>query len=201
MEKTIPLPAPPRKREMAVIDAAAQVFARKGYVSALTKDIADHLSIRQASVYYYFKSKEEALEKVCKIGMEGYLDAIVRTAGSSLKASEKVRQMIVNHMRPMSERYAYSKVFLSERRHLPEASRKAISEMALTYESILKGIFEEGVATGEFSADLDCASVARGTLGMCNSAINWYRPGKDVSIDTIAQTYARIILEGSITRA
>ena len=39
------------------------MFAERGYHGATTQDIADVLGIRQASLYYYFPSKEAALER------------------------------------------------------------------------------------------------------------------------------------------
>ena len=66
-------PAEPR-RSGEIIDAAARVFASKGFHGASTQDIADVLGIRQASIYYYFPSKDVALEKVCLIGAEGFYE-------------------------------------------------------------------------------------------------------------------------------
>ena len=54
-----------RRRAPEIIDAAARVFAERGYHGATTQAIADVLGIRQASLYYYFSSKEAALELVC----------------------------------------------------------------------------------------------------------------------------------------
>ena len=64
-----------RRRLSEVVDAAAKVFARRGYHGASTQDIADVLGIRQASLYYYFESKESALELVCASGVEDYATA------------------------------------------------------------------------------------------------------------------------------
>ena len=49
------------RRRREVLDAAATAFAEKGYLGASIKDIADRLGVRQASLYYYFPSKEAAL--------------------------------------------------------------------------------------------------------------------------------------------
>ena len=53
-----------QRRAPEIIDAAARVFAERGFHGATTQDIADVLGIRQASLYYYFSSKEAALEPV-----------------------------------------------------------------------------------------------------------------------------------------
>ena len=64
--------AKPKRRTAEIVAAAAKVFARRGYHGASTQDIADVLGIRQASLYYYFESKEAALEAVCTEGMRDY---------------------------------------------------------------------------------------------------------------------------------
>ena len=52
------------------IRSAAAVFAEKGYHGSSTRDIAAHMGIKQGSLYYYFKSKEDALSEVCLYGMQ-----------------------------------------------------------------------------------------------------------------------------------
>ena len=63
----------PKRRAAEIRAAAAEVFAVRGYHGATTQDIADVLGIRQASLYYYFPSKEAALEAVCLDGVEAYV--------------------------------------------------------------------------------------------------------------------------------
>ena len=63
-----------RRRSGEIMEAAARVFAERGYHGASTQDIADLLGIRQASLYYYFPSKEVALEHVCMQGVAGFFE-------------------------------------------------------------------------------------------------------------------------------
>ena len=53
-------------RYREVLDAAAVAFAEKGYIGASTRDIAERLGIRAASLYYYLPSKEAALLAICR---------------------------------------------------------------------------------------------------------------------------------------
>src|SRR6516162_8399980 len=61
-----------RRRSGEILDAAARIFAERGFHGATTQQIADLLGIRQASLYYYFPSKEVALEIVCMQGVEDF---------------------------------------------------------------------------------------------------------------------------------
>src|SRR3974390_446302 len=113
----------PRRRSAAILDAAAEVFAARGFHGASTQNIADVLGIRQASLYYYFPSKEVALEEVCFHGVEGILETAVSIAGDSSSARDKIERLVKAHLAPLIERRAYVRTFLNERQHLPTESR------------------------------------------------------------------------------
>jgi len=44
-----------------ILDAAAELFVRQGLTATTTRQIADRVGIRQASLYYYFTGKDEIL--------------------------------------------------------------------------------------------------------------------------------------------
>src|SRR4051795_5669835 len=50
-----------KKRDEEVLDAAARVFARRGYADASVQDVADELGILKGSLYHYIKMKEDLL--------------------------------------------------------------------------------------------------------------------------------------------
>ena len=102
-----------RRRLSEVIGAAAKVFAQRGYHGASTQDIADVLGIRQASLYYYFESKEAALEAVCRYGHEAYVERL-RDRPQRSDRSEKVAQVLLQHQ-AAPERLDFTLVFLRER--------------------------------------------------------------------------------------
>src|SRR3989304_537276 len=82
------------RRSVEIIEAAAQVFAERGYHGATTQDIADILHIRQASLYYYVPSKEAALELVCIQGVAGFFETAQATASGPGKPTEKLAGLI-----------------------------------------------------------------------------------------------------------
>ncbi|MEZ5529902.1 MAG: helix-turn-helix domain-containing protein [Porticoccaceae bacterium] len=59
-----------RQQHCRALAAAARVFAQKGFHGATTQDIASELGIKQGSLYYYFNSKETALEEVCLMALQ-----------------------------------------------------------------------------------------------------------------------------------
>ena len=49
-----------------ILDAAIDLFARKGFDTVTMQEIADAVSIKKASLYYHYTSKEEILEKILR---------------------------------------------------------------------------------------------------------------------------------------
>jgi len=189
-----PRAASARRRPSEVVDAAAKVFARRGYHGASTQDIADVLGIRQASLYYYFESKEAALEAVCASGVEDYALRAQRILRAPESASEKVARLVFHHLAPLAERLDYTLVFLRERRFLPEPARRRIRAIERRYERTIERILEQGVAAGEFRADLDTRMGTLALLGLGNSAALWFGREPGASLERITRNYVELLL-------
>ena len=91
-------------QRLQAIRSAAAVFAEKGFHGSSTRDIAEHMGIKQGSLYYYFKSKEEALGEVCLFGIEDYVDHMKVIAGSDQSFESKLMATITSHLSSYRER-------------------------------------------------------------------------------------------------
>jgi AcrR family transcriptional regulator len=189
-----------RRRAPEIIDAAARVFAERGFHGATTQDIADVLGIRQASLYYYFSSKEAALEVVCLKGVEGFFDAAKAIAAGPGNAATRLSSLIESHLSPLVDRGNYVRVFLNERQHLPSESRRRIGRWSRGLERIFEQVIREGVEAGEFRNDLDVRLTALAVLGMCNAAPSWYGKQSRTTQD-IAADFSRLVLDGARRRS
>jgi AcrR family transcriptional regulator len=199
----VELPAPRRRakprRAQQIIEAAARVFAERGFHGATTQDIADVLGIRQASLYYYFSSKEDALELVCARGAEGFLEAAAVIAAGPQSPTEKLRALIHAHLAPLLDRPDFVRVFLNERRHLPAASRRRIAQTIRAYEKVIEEVIKAGMRSGEFRADLDPRLVTYGMLGMVKSVAGWFDKPPRVTIERIVDEFFRLLILGLST--
>lgn len=188
-------PARQRRRAPEIVEAAARVFAERGFHGATTQDIADVLGIRQASLYYYFSSKEAALELVCLKGVEGFVDAAKAIAAENRSARERLSRLIKSHLSPLVDRANFVKVFLNERHHLPSESRRRIGRWSRGLERIFEQVIREGIESGEFRSRLDARLTTLAILGMCNAAPSWHlKEGRPVA--DIADEFAALVLDG-----
>jgi AcrR family transcriptional regulator len=184
------------RRSEEIIDAAALVFAERGYHGTSTQAIADVLGMRQASLYYYFPSKEAALELVCIRGTDGFVEgaeAVVESAGDPL---DKLSRLIAAHLAPIETRRDYVKVFINERRYLPAASRRRLGRKTRRIERCFEHVILAGIAGGTIQRDTDARLAMLAVLGMCNAVINWRPSDQGRDMAHIAAGFARLIASG-----
>lgn len=185
------------KRRAKIVDAAARVFAERGYHGASTQDIADLLGMRQASLYYYFASKEAALEEVCARGTSGFIERAEEILKGGGTAEEKLRALLIAHVAPLGDRADYMLTFLNERKWLPQESRRRIGRMSRRLEAIFERVIREGMRNGEFRNDLNPRLTALGLLSMMNGVSLWH-DRESADLDRIAATLAELALKGSL---
>ena len=177
------------------MEAAARVFAERGYHGASTQDIADLLGIRQASLYYYFPSKEVALEQVCMQGVGGFFETAQAIATGPGSPREKLAGLIRAHIAPLLDRSNFVRVFLTQRQYLPNQSRRRIGKWSRGIEKIFEAMIRQGATKGEFRSDADPRLSALAILGMANAVAAWY--GKEnASIERIGGEFVALALRG-----
>lgn len=183
------------RRSGEIIEAAAKVFAERGYHGCSTQDIADVLKIRQASLYYYFPSKEVALELVCMRGVEGFYETERAIADGPGTATERLSGLIRAHISPLLDRGNFMKVFLTQRQFLPAHSRRKIRKVSRGIEAIFEGVLQQGQRGGEFRADLDTRLATLSILSILNGCAAWYSR-EQASIERIGSDFIALILRG-----
>ena len=180
-----------------IIDAAARVFAVRGYHGASTQDIADLLGIRQASLYYHVPSKEAALEIVCLRGAEGHYEAASAISRREGSARDRLRALILAHLAHLADRGDYVKVFLNERQHLPPQARGRVGRIARRIERIFETVIRQGIRAGEFRSDADPRLATLGVLGLVNSVPQWFRK-EAKPLAAVADQIAALALGGLV---
>ena len=186
------------RRSDEIIDAAARVFAERGYHGTSTQAIADVLGMRQASLYYYFPSKEAALELVCARGTDGFVEgaeAVMESPGTPL---EKLARLIAAHLAPIDTMSDYVRVFINERRYLPTASRRRIGRKSRRIERFFEHVILAGIADGSIRPSADARLAMLAVLGMCNAVINWREADRARDMQRVAAEFASLIANGLV---
>lgn len=196
--------APARKKyarkKLLAIEAASNVFAAKGFHGATTQDIAQSMGIQQGSLYYYFKSKEQALQEVCEYGFDLYVERMKKICQKDQPFEAKMIAIITSHLTNYSQKNSTMKVHNEQRLYLPPERRSRIKELGTRYRQLLEATLKEGISAGVVRADIDTHFIAYSIIGICNSwGANLIRDESLNVFETIEQC-SDLILYGTISK-
>lgn len=188
------------RRYREVLGVAATAFAEKGYLGASIKDIADRLGVRQASLYYYFPSKEAALAAICELGVKDFIGNLREILDQPIPIAEKLRAAIANHLMPLRTHpdADYIRVFIRHRHELPDGLRHKIAALAREYQQLVEQLFASGISSRELRTDLDPQRATLALLGLCNSVIAARALPSTSSIDDFIEDYSRMFTYGVV---
>jgi TetR/AcrR family transcriptional regulator, cholesterol catabolism regulator len=196
-----PPPAKPRqlRRRREIMDAAAEVFAKKGYHAATTRDIADRLGMQPGSLYYYFESKEAALEEICRIGGGEFGDNIETILAANLPTRAMIREAIAKHLQ--GDRRHYVTCFAHNRRFLPAEMVPEMNRLARRYTKLWEDMLRRGIERGEIPADLDVRLASTAAVALCNGAVPYLEPKTPEEITQFIDGVAELFMTGALRPA
>jgi AcrR family transcriptional regulator len=110
------------KRREAIVEAAASLYARRGFQGASVSDLAKACGTSKALIYHYFPSKDDILYEVMASHLDGLVDAVddVMQVGD---ARERLRALTFAFMRLYVGAQHSHKVLLNELDNLPPERR------------------------------------------------------------------------------
>jgi len=182
------------------IRAAAAVFADKGYHGSSTRDIAEHMGIKQGSLYYYFKSKEDALSEVCLYGMRDYVERMKSISSGDQTFEAKLRATVTSHVTKYHDKNEALRVYNAERLYLPESKRTKLKELGTGYRQQLEQIFLDAVRDGSIRSSIDCRFAAHAVIGMCNSWGEFIARHPDMDLYQIIENCVDLLINGFIDK-
>ena len=185
-------------QKQAAIRAAASVFAQKGFHGASTGDIAQRLGIKQGSLYYYFDSKEEALEEVCLYRLGQYVENMDAIASSPERFDARLFAVVSNHLGRYREKSEALKVHNDERLYLPRERRGRLKELGSHYREQLESIIEQGKVEGAVRETIDSHFMAQSIIGMCNGLGELIVRDQDIDVFALARKTTDLLLHGAV---
>lgn len=193
-------------RERDVLEAAARVFAERGFHRTRLSDVAAELGLDRASLYYYVDSKEDLFERVAQEVAEGSVSAQEEIARQPTSAPERLTALMAQLMSDFWENYPALYAYIQEdvRNLAGSTSRnERMATMQVRSHAALKAIISEGQEAGELRTDLPASMLANAILEMLNAIYRWFPP--DASVHSgpqkmdgrqIGMSLASMILEG-----
>ena len=183
-------------RRQAIVDAAAEIFHRKGYHATSIQDIAEAVGMLKGSLYYYISSKSDLLlEIITQVHEQAFRD-LTGVLEADVPTEERLRLFIIHHTKYCTSHLTYMGVYLHEYKALEGRARTRVINMRDRYEAAVCDLIAAGQEDGSFRRDVDARLAAKLVLGMINWLYHWYSPRGPLTPPQIGNSIADLVLRG-----
>jgi len=182
-----------------ILRAAADQFRERGYRASTVDDIAARLGMSKASLYTYFRAKEEILAVISRETIAAFTRELALVLRSPLSPEDKLRRVVREHVRFVIANRSFLTVFFSEEASLPPRLARAIAAQKNQYDRGVESIVVEGIRTGAFR-DAPPRLIVFGLLGMLNWLYKWYDPAGRWGAEEVSSAFLSLIEEGLLRR-
>ena len=132
--------------------AALKLFAERNFASVTIKDIAEHLGVNTALIYYYFDSKTDLFQATIERAVAGAFENVRALDNKSADPATIIAAWLANHVNKYAEIHRFVKIaldFKGAHEGNPDIS-KTIDGFYAEERKLLSKIIREGIKKGLF---------------------------------------------------
>lgn len=202
MTTTQPRQARAVERRELLLDAAARVFARRGYSEAQMDEIAAAADTSKGGLYFHFPNKEALIAAV--IGRAGEIlrrrvNSAMSTAGSDPVA--RADAALATLIETLSAHRSLARVLASETLGGSAAARERVAEIEDEFVELIALELRQALDGGRLTlldGPLDPDLAARAWVGMVQSTLSAWAAGRVATpIDRIYPELRRLLLRSA----
>ena len=187
-----PPPAYEAKRQ-EVLAAAARVFFRRGFSAGTTKEIAAEVGLSQPAIYHYMGAKDDLLREIALKVDEDLMSALERGLARGSKPKEQLRAVIEEFVAAIVDNQQSFEVYLREFTSFAPDLQAKVSRDERRFMARLAKLVEQAQAEEGFAPGAHPMVAAQGIAGMVCWCFHWYRPGKELDSQGIADVLCTLI--------
>jgi TetR/AcrR family fatty acid metabolism transcriptional regulator len=181
----------------AILRAAVQVIAERGYFAARMADVAAKAQVADGTLYLYFQGKEDLLVSI----LEEYAQAFLVRARADLAElddpRDKLARVIERHLVSLERDRPLAKVFQIELRHTRRFLRRVAKGKVAEYLQLLQEVIADGVERAVFRSDIPVDVAARAVFGSIDECVTaWVLTERPGPLSTQADPLLKLIMHG-----
>src|SRR5882672_4530620 len=198
--KNRPDPPAGAKRD-AILRAAIDVFAERGYFNAQVADVARAAGVAAGTVYLYFESKDDLLVSIFERSMRDGL-ASGRAAVADLRdPRERLLRLARGHLARLGQDRNLAIVFQVELRQSTKFMERFSATLLRDYLGLIREAIADGQREGVFRADVKATAMAKMLFGALDEmATNWILSRRRYSLEADADIVVDLFINGAQAR-
>ena len=189
--------APPAPKRDAILRAAIDTFAERGYFNAQVADVARAAGVAAGTVYLYFKSKDDLLISIFERSMRDGLSRGRESVADLDDPPERLRRLARGHLARLGNDRNLAVVFQVELRQSTKFMERFSSTLLRDYLGLIREAIADGQREGLFRADIKPTSAAKMLFGALDEmATNWILSKRKYSLASEADAVVDLFVGG-----
>lgn len=186
---------PDTKTRERLLPAAAALFREKGYAASTTRELAELLGIRRASLYHHIHSKEDLLVAISVESLD-HITLAVNGAARNSPPRTRLQAMIRAHIDTALRDQDMHTTMLIELRALSPERRADVLARRDNYQQLVRSLIIEQQQLGTIRDDIDSKLLTLALLNLLNWTIFWYKPEGALTPSELSTFLSDILLTG-----
>jgi len=182
-------------RKEQIKDIASNLFRLNGYTATTMRQLAGEVGIEPASIYNHISSKEELLRLICFDMADEFMKVIEKVENEALLPEQKLRYLIIEHIRVITGNINATAVFFHDWRYLSEPYYSEFRHLRNKYQAFFRDVIHEGAVKSVFRKTQE-KFTALTFLSALNWTYEWYKEGGGMSYTEIGNNLADILING-----
>lgn len=140
------------EKEIAILNAAEEVFLEKGYLSAKTTEIASKAGVTHAMLHYYYRSKERIFTRIFEKKVREFAASMEVHLPENVPFLELVKRGVETHFDFVANNLRLPRFILQELSSNPAraaAVREIIKPVIMDLETQITVRLQEAIRNGE----------------------------------------------------
>jgi TetR/AcrR family fatty acid metabolism transcriptional regulator len=189
--------AHPLPKRDAILRAAIDVFAERGYFNAQVADVARAAGVAAGTVYLYFRSKDDLLVSIFERSMRVALDEGREVIASTADPRERLRRFARLHLGRLGRDRNLAIVFQVELRQSTKFMERFSSTLLRDYLGLIRNAIADGQRDGLFRPDVKPTTAAKALFGALDEmATNWILSKRRYALEPDADAVVDLFLNG-----
>jgi AcrR family transcriptional regulator len=181
-----------RRREL--LEAAATLFAERGYRATSMNDLASRVGLSKPAIYHYTRSKEDLLVELYTEVLRASTDSVAVIEAGTRRAVDALREVLVERVSYTCEHQALLRVFFEEEAGLPRAALEDVLRSRRRYEDAVIAIVIRAVEEDQLEIGATPRIYVNALLGAANWVYKWYDPAGRLGPRALGEEIAGALL-------
>jgi AcrR family transcriptional regulator len=160
-------------RHRDIMEAAAALFAERGYAATSVRDIGERVGLLGGSLYHYIKSKEALFVRIHDIALQVAEDRIQAAVSSRSDPWERLEAACVTMLEIQLDPNSLTMPLMNDFASAPPEIRERLVSKRDAFEKMFRSL----ISDLPLDPALDRGIYRLLLLTLLNNVSSWYRPG------------------------